>query len=178
MNKNHTARSAFFNVRVVVSLCMVLAGVLLALLSFDRFSVQAQQKYGNTTRFIDPLVPALFDCSKIHELGIDKQESLRAGAIMIFCGEAQGGEPGEAPSSSAFSKLVQKLPAPMVYGGTDVDLITGTEIFPSPRHSLRLTRITPTRSSSAITTHEALRPRPPTVLARQSQPMVATHLPA
>jgi hypothetical protein len=64
MNKNHTARSAFFNVRVVVSLCMVLAGILLALLSFDRFSVQAQQKYSNTTRSTDPLVPAYLTAPK------------------------------------------------------------------------------------------------------------------
>ena len=36
-------------------------------------------------------MPVPFDCSKIHELGIDKQMSLRAGAIMIACGQAQGG---------------------------------------------------------------------------------------
>ena len=127
MNKNHTARSAFFTLRVVVSLGMVLAGILVAVLSFDRFSVQAQQKYSNTTRSTDPLVPALFDCSKIHELGIDKQENLRAGAIMIFCGEAQG---GSAFSAGTFSRLVQKLLRPVGYGTTDVDLITGTETFP------------------------------------------------
>ena len=127
MNKNHAARSAFFTLRVVVSLGMVLAGILLALLSFDRFSVQAQQKYGNTTRSADPLVPALFDCSRIHELGIDKQENLRAGAIMIFCGEAQG---GSAFSAGIFSPLVQKLLRTVGYGTTDVDLITGTETFP------------------------------------------------
>ena len=127
MNKNHTARSAFFALRVVVSLGMVLAGILVALLSFDRISVQAQQKYGSTTRSTDPLVPALFDCSKIHDLGIDKQENLRAGAIMIFCGEAQG---GSASSAGIFSGLVQKLLRPVGYGTTDVDLITGTETFP------------------------------------------------
>src|SRR6266536_5260444 len=114
MNKNHTARSAFFNLRALVSLCMLMAGILLALPS--RFSVQAQQNYSNTTRSTDPLVPALFDCSKIHELGIDKQENLRAGAIMIFCGEAQG---GSASSAGAFSRLVQKLLQPLVYGTTD-----------------------------------------------------------
>jgi hypothetical protein len=31
----------------------------------------------------DPLVPVGFDCSTIHEKGIDKQENFRAGAIMI-----------------------------------------------------------------------------------------------
>ena len=39
---------------------------------------------------MDQLVPAGFDCAKIRELGIDKQENLRAGAIMIACGEAAG----------------------------------------------------------------------------------------
>ena len=128
-----TAQSAFFN---LIGLLLTLTGVILALLGFGRFAVsaasvtQAQQSH-TTSNLIDPLIPAGFDCSKIHELGIDKQESLRAGAIMIFCGEAQGGEPGEAPSSSAFSKLVQKLTAPMVYGATDVDLITGDKSFPN-----------------------------------------------
>jgi hypothetical protein len=54
--------------------------------------------------------------------GIDKQENLRTGAIMIFCGEAKAGESGEASSSSAFSKLVQSAMAPVTYGTTDVDL--------------------------------------------------------
>jgi hypothetical protein len=103
----------------------------LALLSFGTFSAQAQQNYSATPRSMDPLVPLFFDCSKIRELGIDKQENLRAGAIMIFCGEAEGGEPGEAPSSSAFSKLVQSAMAPVTYGTTDVDLITGTETSPN-----------------------------------------------
>jgi len=106
---------------------MVLVGILLALLSVDGFSVQAQQKYRNTTRFTDPLVPALFDCSKIHELGIDKQENLQAGAIMIFCGEAHG---GSASLAGASSRFIQKLLQPEVYGTTDVDLVTGTETFP------------------------------------------------
>src|SRR2546430_17126216 len=93
-------------------------------------SITPAQQSHTYTNLIDPLVPAGFDCSKIHELGVDKQESLRAGAIMIFCGEAQGGELGKPPSSSAFSKLVQKLIAPMEDGGTDVDLVTGERRFP------------------------------------------------
>ena len=62
---------------------------------------------------------------------------------MIFCGEAQGGELGEAPPSSAFSKLVQKLTAPMVYGGTDVDLITGDKSFPYITQSETFTTANP-----------------------------------
>jgi hypothetical protein len=136
MKKKLTARFAFFNVRVVVRLCMVLAGTLLALLSFDRFSVHAQQKYSHTTRSTDPLVPALFDCSKIHELGIDKQMNFRAGAIMIFCGEAQV---ASASSAGTFSRLGQQLLQPVRYGTTDVDLITGTETFPHITQSTTFT---------------------------------------
>jgi hypothetical protein len=136
MNKNNTACSAFLNVRVVLSLCMVLLGCLLALLSFDGFSIQAQQMPSNTTRSTDPPVPALFDCSKIYELGIYKQVSLQAAAIMIFCGEAQG---GSASSAGAFSRLVQKLLRPVEYGTTDIDLITGTETSPHITQSTTFT---------------------------------------
>src|SRR5438093_13559646 len=94
MKKKSASRSAFFNLRVLIGLFIVLAGVFLALLGFGTFSAitagsaQAQQKH----KIIDvPGLPPGFDCSKIHELGIDKQENLRAGAIMIACGEAQGG---------------------------------------------------------------------------------------
>src|SRR6266536_4837859 len=80
----------FFNLRVLIGLFIVLAGVFLALAGFGVFSAQAQQNYNITTNSTDPLVPAGFDCSRIRELGIDKQENMRAGAIMIFCGESQG----------------------------------------------------------------------------------------
>ena len=62
---------------------------------------------------------------------------------MIFCGEAQSGELGEAPSSSAFSKLVQNLTAPLVYGATDVDLITGDKSFPYLTQSETFTTANP-----------------------------------
>src|ERR1700738_4655004 len=119
MKKKSVSQSAFRNLRILIALLIVL-GVFLALAGLGAFSALAQvrQQQRIITDSKDPLVPNGFDCSKIHELGIDKQVSLRAGAIMIFCGEAQGGKPGEAPSSSAFSKLVQNLTAPLVYGGT------------------------------------------------------------
>ena len=90
MKQKSTSQSAFFNLRVLIGLSVVLAGVFLALLGFGTFSAQAQQNSTNTTSF-DPLVPAMFDCSSIDALGINKQENMRAGAIMIFCGRAQGG---------------------------------------------------------------------------------------
>src|SRR5882762_11788997 len=99
MKKKSTNQSAFFNLRVLIGLFIVLAGVFLALAGSGTFSAlaQARQKHKIITDSKDPLVPNGFDCSKIHELGIDRQVSLRAGAIMIFCGEAQGGEPGKGP---------------------------------------------------------------------------------
>jgi hypothetical protein len=82
MNKR-TPQSAFFNLRVLIGLLITPTGVILALLSFLAFTVpaasitQAQQSH-TTTNLMDPLIPAGFDCSKIHQLGIDKQENLRA----------------------------------------------------------------------------------------------------
>src|SRR5258708_1272988 len=36
------------------------------------------------------------DCSQIHALGIQKQDNLGAGRVLIECGLAQGGQPGKA----------------------------------------------------------------------------------
>ena len=89
---------------------------------------QAHQNNKIITNSKDSLVPNGFDCSKIHELGIEKQLNFRAGAIMIDCDEAEG---GLASTAGKFSQFIQQLlPSPLVYGGTDVNLITGTETFP------------------------------------------------
>jgi hypothetical protein len=136
-------QSALFSLRVLIGLFVVLAGVFLALAGLGAFSAltasmaQAQQKHKIITSSKDPLVPNGFDCSKIHELGIDKQMNVRAGAIMIACGQAQGG--GTRPSSplGALSQFIRKLFSPLAYGygGTDVDLITGTETYPQVNQS-------------------------------------------
>src|SRR5436189_4528021 len=150
MKKKATSQSAFFNLRTLVGLLIALAGVSLALLGFDAISAPAGMnapasptKYKVTTKSsIDPLVPAAFDCSKIHELGIDKQENLRAGAIMIHCGLAKG---GGAPShfGPLTTKVIQNLMAPLAYGAADVDLITGTETFPNVTQSETFTTANP-----------------------------------
>src|SRR6266536_5322844 len=113
----------FFNLRVLIGLFIVLAGVFLALAGFGTFSAlgQAQQKHKIITDSKNPLVPNGFDCSKIHELGIDKQENMRAGAIMIACGQAQGGSVSVLES---VSQAIQKTLAPLAFGATDVDLIS------------------------------------------------------
>jgi Bacterial Ig-like domain len=146
MKKKSTSQSAFFNLRVLVGLFVGMTGISLALFAANPLGrgagpsrasatkpVKAQQKYKVTTRSsINPLVPAMIDCSKIKQFGIDRQENFRAGAIMIFCGLAEGGKPDHVKGTS---KFVQKLMAPVVYGGTDVNLITGTENFPNVTQS-------------------------------------------
>src|SRR5438093_4261701 len=105
---------------------------------------------------IDPLVPAMFDCSKIHELGIDKQENMRAGAIMVYCGEAQG---GAASPAHGFSQLVQTLLSPLAYGTTDVDLITGAEISPNVTQSETFTASNPDNPNQIVVAYNDSRGR-------------------
>src|SRR6266446_6798809 len=108
MKKKSASRSAFFNLRVLIGLFTVLTGVFLALAGLGTFSAsasnsaKAQQKH----KIIDiPGLPPGFDCATIYEKGFHKRESLRAGLIMIACGEAVGG--GSGSSGSAFSRLIQ-----------------------------------------------------------------------
>src|SRR5437867_616036 len=131
MKKKSASRSAFFNLRVLIGLFTVLTGVFLALAGLGTFSAiaasraKAQQKHKIIN--IQGLPPG-FDCGTIPGKGIEKVESLRAGLIMIACGEAEGGSP--APGN-ALVKLAQKLlPIPLAYGAADVDLVTGTETPP------------------------------------------------
>src|SRR5262252_476181 len=127
MKKKSTSQSAFFNLRVLIGLSVVLVGVSLALIGFGTFSgvtassAQAQQ----THKIINvPGLPPGFDCATIYEKGINKQENLGAGLIMISCGEATG---GSALPYAAFSQLLNQVTAPLAYGGADVDLITGAD---------------------------------------------------
>src|SRR5437764_3720137 len=149
--RRNFSEGGFFNLRVLFGLCVGMTGISLALFAatpLGRSSSpssakvgQPQQKYKvNTQPGWDPLVPAAFDCSNIHQLGIDKQENLRAQAIMIFCGHR---DTDTGSSSGAFSKLVQKLMAPLSYGSADVDLITGTETFPDVTQSETYTAANP-----------------------------------
>src|SRR5947199_10490124 len=89
--RRNLGEAGFFNVRVLIGLFVILAGVFLAPLGFGAFSAQAQPKYRFVLNPVDPLVPAGFDCAKIRELGIDKQVKFRAGAILVACVEADRG---------------------------------------------------------------------------------------
>ena len=158
MKKNSTSRSAFLTVRVLIGLLIILAGVSLAMLGSRASSspssssfAEAQQKYQPPIKIVDPtLLPAGFDCSKIRELGIDRQENFRAGLIMIACGEAEG---GSGPNVSFLSRLLQTVFAPFTYGGTDVDLITGAETSPHVTQSETFSWTNPDNPNQIVVTY-------------------------
>jgi hypothetical protein len=149
MKKKSASRSAFFNLRVLIGLLVLLSGVFLALAGLGTFSAQAQQK--KKTFIIDTdlgLLPPGFDCATIHEKGIDKQENFRAGRIMIACGEAEG---GSATPGNTFARLAQKLLTnPLAYGATDVDVITGTETFAHVTQSETYTLANPDNANQIV----------------------------
>src|SRR5215475_11002502 len=131
MKQNSTSQSAFLNLRVLIGLSVVLVATFLALIGLGTFSgltassVQAQQ----THKIINIAgLPPGFDCATIQAQGINKMEGFRAGLIMIACGEATGG--GFDPTYPAFSRLLNDVEAPLQFGGTDANLITGTETSP------------------------------------------------
>ena len=165
MKNKPTAQSGFFNVRGLIGLLIALTGVIFVLLGFGTFAVPAasikQLAQSYIANSVDPLVPPGFDCSKIHELGIDKQVNLRAGAIMIFCGEAQGGSASPAGTFSRFARRL--LPAPLAYGTTDVDLITGTETYPNITQSTTFTAGNPDNPLQIVVTYNDSRGTPPNI---------------
>src|SRR5215475_13190862 len=154
--RRNLGEAGFFNVRLLIAFFVVLAGVFLALLGFGTFSAQAQQRYRLVLNSIDPLVPPGFDCAKIRALGVDKQENLRAGAIMIACGEADG---GSASPDHLFSQFVQELMQPAVYGTTDVDLVTGAETFPNVTQSETFTASNPDNPNQIVVAYNDSRGR-------------------
>src|SRR5919204_2055825 len=163
MKKKSTSQSAFFNMRVLIGLFVTLTGLSLALLAtanpFRPNLAPSKQKYKvPPSSSFDPLVPAAIDCSKIHELGIDRQENLRAGAIMIYCGLSEGGT-ASASHGKASSRLLHKLTAPVAFGGTDVDLITGTETFPNVTQSETFSTANPDNPDQIVVAYNDSRGR-------------------
>ena len=156
MKKSSARYSGFFKLRVLISLFMLLGGVFLALLGLGAFSAQAQQTSNPAAATPDPLVPLLFDCARIPELRIDVQENLRAGAIMIYCGEAEGGE--EAPVSPLAS-FVPSLMESEAFGTADVDLITTVETSPRVTQSETFTAANPDNPLQIIVAYNDSRGR-------------------
>ena len=155
MKKNSTSHSPF-TLRLLVASVFCAASVVVTLLGFGAFSAQAQLKQQVIMQSTDPLVPVGFDCSRISELGIDKQENLRAGAIMIACGEAQGGKPS---ASSALFEAIESALAPLAYGATDVDLVTGAETSPNVTQSETATASNPDNPNQIVVAYNDSRGR-------------------
>src|SRR2546430_14491126 len=137
MKKKSASQSAFFNLRVLIGLCIVFVGVVLALAQIGVVSaaaqsiIQAMTQGKIITQSTDPLVPVGFDCSKIHEKGIDKQENFRARAIMMACGETPGVSTSATSTLGPVGHFIKNLLMPLAFGATDKNLITGTETFPN-----------------------------------------------
>src|ERR1700757_1254575 len=134
MKKKSFNCSAFLNLRVLIGLCIALAGIALALVGLDAFAINAAPvKVRNhiITASSDPLVPVGFDCSKIEELGINKQENFRAGAIMIAC--AADGASGPDSMGGFFQRVGQRVKRILqpLYGAGDVNLINHPETSPN-----------------------------------------------
>ena len=141
----------FFNLRVLIGLSVVLVGAFLALIGLGTFSgltassAQAQQR----PQIIDvPGLPPGFDCAQISALGIDKQENLRAGLIMIACGLSDGGSP-----STYGAWVLNQVTAPLAYGGVDLDVITGADLIAHPTQSETYTLANPANPNQIVVTY-------------------------
>ena len=168
MKKKSTLPSAFLNPRVLFGLAVVMTGVFLALAGRGLLSAPAANiakalgKYQIITSSSDPLVPVGFDCSTIHEKGIDKQENMRAGAIMIACGQTTGGSSSATTATSTLGpvgRLFQRLLAPLAYGAGDVDLVTGTETSPNVTQSETYTLASPDNPNQIVVAYNDSRGR-------------------
>src|SRR5215469_4093238 len=120
-----------FNNRVLIALFVLLSGVFLALVGVGVLSAPAANiaktlgKYQIITSSTDALVPVGFDCSTIYQKGIDKQENMRAGALMIACGQTAGGSTSATTATSTLGpigQMLQTMLAPLAFGAGDVDL--------------------------------------------------------
>ena len=162
MKKKSASKSAFFNLRVLIGLCIALAGISLALVGLDAFAANsAPVKIRNhiITASNDPLVPVGFDCTKIEELGIDKQENFRAGAIMMAC--AADGASGSSSVSGFFQRVAQgvkKILVPL-YGAGDVNLINHPESSPNITQSETFTTVNPDNPQQIVVAYNDSRGR-------------------
>src|SRR6478735_5596844 len=155
----------FFNLRVSIGVFVVVAGVFLALAGSGALSataqtiMQAMQKGKIITSSTDPLVPVGFDCSTIYEKGIDKQENFRAGAIMIACGQTASGSTSATSTLGPVGRFIQNLFAPLIYGASDVDLITGPETSPNVTQSETYTLANPDNPNQIVVAYNDSRGR-------------------
>src|SRR5881397_2910600 len=162
MKKKSASKSAFFNLRILIGLCIALAGISLALLGLDAFAANSAPVQIRDHIIIasnDPLVPVGFDCSKIEELGIHKQENFRAGAIMIAC--AADGASGPSSVAGFFQRVsqgVKRILLPL-YGAGDVNLINHPETPPNIVQSETFTTVNPDNPQQIVVAYNDSRGR-------------------
>src|SRR6516162_11149572 len=144
------------HLRALIGLCIILVGVVLVLAQIGVFSaaaqgiIQAMTKGKIITQSTGPLVPVGFDCSTIHEKGIDKQENFRAGAIMIACGEVPGSATSSTSTLGPVGEFIKKLLMPLAYAAADKNLITGTETSPNVVQSETYTTANPDNPNQIV----------------------------
>src|SRR6266481_861189 len=160
MKKKSASKSAFFNLRVLIGLCIALAGISLALVGLDAFaanSLPVKIRNHIITASNDPLVPVGFDCSKIEELGINKQENFRAGAIMLACA-ADGGSGHMGGFFQRVGQGVKKLLVPL-YGAGEDDVINHHETSPNIVQSETYTAVIPDNPQQVVVAYNDSRGR-------------------
>ncbi len=149
MKKKSNSQSAFFYLRASIGMLLIVASVFLGLVSIGKFSARAEEEEITEVKSSNPLIPAGFDCAQFRSLALDKQENFRAGAIAIYCGEAQGGSPSISDTSY---QVVRDALAPLL-GGADVNLITGTETISHPTQSETYTLANPDNPNQIVVTY-------------------------
>ncbi len=80
-----------------------------------------------------PLTVLGVECSRIEELGIDKQLNMRAALIRIGCGVEKAVSPADVSAGPSEVDALQLLANS--YGGMNVNTITGTETYPKVTQS-------------------------------------------
>src|ERR1700751_6058866 len=167
MKRIFASPPAFVNRRFLIGLFIILTGVLMAAAGAGVLKAPAANlakalgKYKIITSSTDPLVPVGFDCSAIQEKNIDKQENLRAGALMIACGMAPGGSTSTTATSTLgpVGRIFQKLLSPLAYGTVDVDLINHTETSPNITQSETYTTANPDNPNQIVVAYNDSRGR-------------------
>jgi hypothetical protein len=79
-------------------------------------------------------------CAQVDDLGIDKQENLRASLILVGCGLSAAGDPDAAPTADGF--------VPQAF--LNIDLITGGETFPKVTQSESMVWSTPDATTIVV----------------------------
>src|ERR1043166_9406610 len=168
MKNKSASQSAFFNPRVLIAFFVLLSGVFLALVGVGVLSAPAANiaktlgKYQIITCSTDALVPVGFDCSTIYEKGIDKQENMRAGALMIACGQTAGGSTSATTATSTLGpvgQILQTMLAPLAFGAGDVDLVTGNENATNVTQSETFTTANPDNPNQIVVAYNDSRGR-------------------